>query len=168
LGDRGNIAYILEGQGIVAGARGEAGRAARLLGASEALISAIGLHGHTYYRPDRALYGRIEARARATLDRAAVEAAMEEGRAMSPERAIEYALKEPSMPEGGGPNHEEAMRIPLLTASGSFGVSRASAIMPREGAARKRRSEMIRALLIVVVIVTGLMLLLLIPFLDLP
>jgi DNA-binding NarL/FixJ family response regulator len=57
------------------------------------------LHGHTYYRPDRALYGRIEARARATLDRAAFEAAKEEGRAMSPERAIEYALEEPSMPE---------------------------------------------------------------------
>ena len=63
---------------------------------------------------------------------------------------------------------EEAMRIPPLTASGSFVVSRPSAIMPREGAARERSSEMIRALLIVVVIVTGLMLLLLIPFLDLP
>ena len=47
-------------------------------------------------------------------------------------------------------------------------MSRPSAIMPREGAAGERRSEMIRALLIVVVIVAGLMLLLLIPFLDLP
>ena len=47
-------------------------------------------------------------------------------------------------------------------------MSRPSAIMPREGAARERRSEMIRALLIVVVIVAGLMLLFLIPFLDLP
>lgn len=60
------------------------------------------------------------------------------------------------------------MRIPPLTASGSFGVPRPSAIMPREGAARERRSEIIRALLIVVVIVAGLMLLVLIPFLDLP
>ena len=59
------------------------------------------------------------------------------------------------------------MRIPPLTASGSFGVSQPSAIMLREGAARVRRSEMIRALLIAVVIVAGLMLLLLIPFLDL-
>jgi preprotein translocase subunit SecE len=40
--------------------------------------------------------------------------------------------------------------------------------MPREGAARERRSEMIRAVLIVVVIVAGLMLWFLIPFLDLP
>ena len=47
-------------------------------------------------------------------------------------------------------------------------VSRPSAIMPREGAARERSPEMIRALLIAVVIVAGLMLLLLIPFLDLP
>jgi DNA-binding CsgD family transcriptional regulator len=100
LGDRGNIAYILEGLGIVAGARGEARRAARLLGASEALISAIGLRGHTSYRPDRALYGRIEAKARATLGGTAFEAAKEEGRSMSLERAIEYALEEPSMPEG--------------------------------------------------------------------
>jgi hypothetical protein len=40
--------------------------------------------------------------------------------------------------------------------------------MPREGAARERKSEIIRALLIVVVIVAGLMLWFLIPFLDLP
>ena len=46
-------------------------------------------------------------------------------------------------------------------------MSRPSAIMPREGAARERRSEIIRAVLIVV-IVAGLMLLFLIPFLDLP
>jgi hypothetical protein len=40
--------------------------------------------------------------------------------------------------------------------------------MPREGAARERRSEMIRAVLIVAVIIASLMLLFLIPFLDLP
>ena len=94
LRDRGNIAYILEGLGIVAGARGEAGRAARLLGASEALISAIGLRGHNYYRPDRSLYERIEARVRATLGEAAFEEARAEGRAMDFERAVEYALSE--------------------------------------------------------------------------
>jgi non-specific serine/threonine protein kinase len=96
LGDRGNIAHILEALGVVAGARGETLKAARLLGASEALISALGLRGHTYYRPDRALYGRIEASARATIDATAFEAAKKEGRAMSPERAIEYALEEPA------------------------------------------------------------------------
>jgi DNA-binding SARP family transcriptional activator len=91
-GDRGNIAHILEALGMVAGARGETLRAARLLGASEALISAIGLRGHPYYRPDRALYERITARVGVTLGEAAFEAALDEGRAMSPEQAIEYAL----------------------------------------------------------------------------
>jgi predicted ATPase/DNA-binding CsgD family transcriptional regulator len=100
LGDLGNVAYILEGLGVVAGARGSALRAARLLGASEGLISAIGLRGHTSYRPDRALYERIEAEARARLDEAAFEAAKEAGRAMSPGRAVEYALEEPATPDG--------------------------------------------------------------------
>src|SRR5215217_2660055 len=99
LGDRGNIACILEALGVVAGARGEAIRAARLLGASEALISAIGLRGHPYYRPDRALYERINAGARSTIGDEAYEAAFSEGRAMSPEQAIEYALEEPTAPD---------------------------------------------------------------------
>jgi hypothetical protein len=46
-------------------------------------------------------------------------------------------------------------------------VSWPSDIVPCRGAARERRSEMIRAVLIVIVIVAGLMLWLLIPFLDL-
>jgi predicted ATPase/DNA-binding CsgD family transcriptional regulator len=100
-GDRGNIAHILEALGMVAGARGEALRAARLLGASEALISAIGLRGHPYYRPDRALYERVEARVRSALGEAAFEAAKEEGRAMPFERAVEYALEEPATPDEG-------------------------------------------------------------------
>jgi predicted ATPase/DNA-binding CsgD family transcriptional regulator len=96
LGDRGNVAYILEALGVVAGARGEASRAARLQGASEALISAIGLRGHTYYRPDRALYDRVKAEVMATLGEAAFEAALGDGRAMSQEQAVEYALGEPA------------------------------------------------------------------------
>jgi predicted ATPase/DNA-binding CsgD family transcriptional regulator len=94
LGDRGNVAYILEGLGIVAGARGEAGRAARLLGASEALISAIGLRGHTYYRPDRSLYESTAAAVRSRLGEEGFEEVRAAGRAMDFERAIEYALSE--------------------------------------------------------------------------
>jgi non-specific serine/threonine protein kinase len=96
MGDRGNVAHILEALGIVAGARGETLKAARLLGASEALTSAIGLRGHTYYRPDRALYERVEAEAKDALGEEAFEAAMQEGRAMPPGRAVEYALEEPT------------------------------------------------------------------------
>jgi DNA-binding CsgD family transcriptional regulator len=101
LGDRSNVAYILEGLGIVAGARGEAKRAAHLIGASESLVSAIGLRGHTYYRPDRALYERVEAEARDTLGEAAFETAMEEGLAMSQKQAVEYALGEPATSPDG-------------------------------------------------------------------
>jgi len=75
--DRGNVAHILEALGMVAGARGDDLRAARLLGASEALISTIGLRGHPYYRPDRALYERVEAEVRTKLGEAAFEAAWE-------------------------------------------------------------------------------------------
>jgi len=103
LGDRGNVAHILEGLGIVAGAQGEALRTARLLGASEALISAIGLRGHPEYRPDRAIYERIKAEVRAKLGETAFEAALEEGRAMSPEQAIDYALEEPTTPKSATP-----------------------------------------------------------------
>ena len=111
IGDRGNVAHILEGLGAVAGARGEAGRAARLLGASEALITAIGLRGHTYYQFDRSLQERINAGVRATLGEAAFETALEEGRAMTPEQAIEYALSEPETPR-----EEEDAHLPPVSA----------------------------------------------------
>ena len=133
LGDRGNVAYILEALGIVAGARGEALRAARLLGASEALIAAIGLRGHTYYRPDRSLYGRIEASARATVDEAAFEAAREEGRAMSPERAIEYGLEE-RMAYDGGESADQPLSAPPLAFGSTEPVSpNAQRLFGREG-----------------------------------
>ena len=76
--DRGNVAHILEALGMVAGARGDDLRAARLLGASEALISTIGLRGHTYYQLfDLSLYGRVKDDVRAKLGEAAFEAAWE-------------------------------------------------------------------------------------------
>jgi non-specific serine/threonine protein kinase len=94
--DWGNVAHILEGLGIVAGARGETGRAARLLGASEALISTIGLRGHTYYQMfDRSPYERVKDEVRAKLGEAAFAAALDEGRAMPAEQAVEYALEGP-------------------------------------------------------------------------
>ncbi len=61
------------------------------------------MRGHTSYRPDRALYGRVEAASRATLGGAAFEAAKEEGRAMSPGQAVECALEEPAPPDGDVP-----------------------------------------------------------------
>src|SRR5215203_1709759 len=92
--DRGNVAHILEALGMVAGARGDDLRAARLLGTSEALISTIGLRGHPYYRPDRDLYDHIRTEVRAGLGEAAYETALDEGRNMPTEQAVAYALEE--------------------------------------------------------------------------
>jgi predicted ATPase/DNA-binding CsgD family transcriptional regulator len=104
VGDRGNIAHILEGLGIVAGARGEPLRAARLLGASEALISAIGLRGHTYYQMfDHALYERVRVEVGTQLGEAGFEAALAEGRDMPTEQAVTYALEEPAVAEVPAP-----------------------------------------------------------------
>jgi DNA-binding SARP family transcriptional activator len=93
--DLANVAYCLEGLATVAGARGEAGRAARLFGATRGLLDTIGVPVWTYYTPDRALYESTMADVREALGDAAFEAALSEGRTMSPERAIEYALDEP-------------------------------------------------------------------------
>jgi DNA-binding CsgD family transcriptional regulator len=143
LDDRGNIAHILEALGIVAGARGETLKAARLLGASEALICAIGLRGHTYYRPDRTLYGSIEASARATVDEATFEAAREEGRAMSPERVVEYALKGPTTRDDGVPDDHSSSVHPPASGSANPAILRkgeAQRLFGREGErARLRR-----------------------------
>jgi len=122
IGDRGSIAWILEGFGVVAGARGEAERSVRLLGASEAMISAIGLRGHPEYVLDRALYERIEAETRAELGEVAYEAALAEGRSMSPAQATEFALEEaipeppasdPAPPPAQAPEPEEVHQTRL-------------------------------------------------------
>ncbi|HEY8284795.1 MAG TPA: helix-turn-helix domain-containing protein [Chloroflexota bacterium] len=93
MGDRPNIAYILEGLGVVAGLRGAAHRAARLLGAADGLIEAVGVRGHTYYLPYRTRYEHAIAAASARLGAPAFEAARAEGRRMTVEQAIAYALQ---------------------------------------------------------------------------
>jgi predicted ATPase/class 3 adenylate cyclase len=88
-GDKGGIAYGLEGLGGVYGLQGQAERAARLLGAAEALRKAISLPLQEGDRPD---YDRFVAAARDGLGETAFSVAFAEGRAMALERAIEYAL----------------------------------------------------------------------------
>lgn len=73
-------------------------RAARLWGAAEALREVIEVTAYIY-APDRSLYQSQVTAARAQLDdEAAWEAAWAEGRAMTPEEAIEYALSEERAP----------------------------------------------------------------------
>jgi tetratricopeptide (TPR) repeat protein len=73
------------------GAKGDAARAARLLGAAEALPEAMGVG---LQPADQLEADRYVAAVRKQLDGAAFEAARAEGRAMSLEEAVAYALGE--------------------------------------------------------------------------
>jgi ATP/maltotriose-dependent transcriptional regulator MalT len=91
VGDKLGPLWELEGLACTAGARGEAERAARLFGAAQALREAanypLGLALRRLHEPY--LVG-----ARSQLGESAWTEAWEEGRAMSMEAAIEYALSE--------------------------------------------------------------------------
>jgi predicted ATPase/DNA-binding CsgD family transcriptional regulator len=73
------------------GARGDAERAARLLGAGEALLEALGVG---LQPADKLEVDRYQAAVREQLDEATFEAAWAAGRAMSLEEAVAYALGE--------------------------------------------------------------------------
>jgi non-specific serine/threonine protein kinase len=85
----------LAGFAGVAGVAGKHKQAARLFGAVEAACETSGTKiDHAQIdRPDQMEYDRIIARVRAQLDEATFNAAWAEGRAMTLEQAIEYALK---------------------------------------------------------------------------
>ena len=89
------VAFHLHVAASLAGSQKQPIRSARLWGAAEALREVIGAslspHERYTYEP------YIEA-ARAQLDEVAWEAAWTEGRAMTPEEAIEYALSEEEAP----------------------------------------------------------------------
>lgn len=91
LRDKAGIVYGLLGMAGVAILRGQAARASRLWGASEVLREVFGLPLTPMVR-DHYDYEGYLATARAGLGEAAFEVAWSEGRAMSPEQAIEYAL----------------------------------------------------------------------------
>ena len=80
----------IEGLACVAGAGGAAERAARLLGAAEALREAAGYQQATRTRALREPYVTA---ARARTDEKAWTTAWEEGRSMTFEEAIAYALE---------------------------------------------------------------------------
>nr|MBA2714505.1 tetratricopeptide repeat protein [Rubrobacteraceae bacterium] len=111
MGDLANVAYCLEGLATVSGARDEAERSARLFGAAQGLLATIGVPVWTFYKPDRSLYEITMADLREALGEAAFEAAFSEGRTMSPERAMEYALEE-TVPD---PPEAEPSRPPAAT-----------------------------------------------------
>jgi hypothetical protein len=90
LGDKLTASENLEGLACSAGATGEAKRAAKLFGAAEALRKATG-----YQRAprDRSLLEPYLVAARSQLREAAWARAWEDGRSMTFEDAIVYALE---------------------------------------------------------------------------
>ena len=101
LRDRIGIFYCLQGTASVSGLQGEASRAAKLWGAAEALGEAATLPVLPVIR-SRYDYEEHVAAARAKLDEVTWEGAWAEGRAMSPEEAIDYAVTGKEAPEESG------------------------------------------------------------------
>jgi ATP/maltotriose-dependent transcriptional regulator MalT len=93
VGEESHVAYFLEGLAAVAASENRLVRAARLWGAAEALLEKIEVIAYTY-EDVRSLYQHRMDAARSRLDGARWEAAREEGWAMTPEQAMEYALGE--------------------------------------------------------------------------
>jgi non-specific serine/threonine protein kinase len=90
IGERTNIAYYLEGLAEVSAAEGRLERAARLWGAASTLRDTVEVAAYPR-AADRAFHERPAA-ARERLDRRTWEDAWAEGRAMTTEEAVEYAL----------------------------------------------------------------------------
>lgn len=98
LQDKEGIFYCLLGMAGVAGSRGQPARVARLWGAAEALGEAFAKSILLMYRRSYDNDTRI-ASARSQVNEEAWAQAWAEGRAITPEQAIEYALESPEMPE---------------------------------------------------------------------
>jgi non-specific serine/threonine protein kinase len=91
LGDRATIVTSLEGLACVAGANGEALRAAKLFGAVEAQMEAT---GYRFGAQESAMVEPYRASVRSRLGEAGWDEALAEGRTMSMESAMGYALSE--------------------------------------------------------------------------
>jgi predicted ATPase/transcriptional regulator with XRE-family HTH domain len=94
IGDQANLSYFLEGLAVVAGRRGDAERSARLLGAAERLLEEAGASVYNYYKPDRSLYERTTTNVRSRLGEEGFVEARDEGRTMTFEQAVQYALED--------------------------------------------------------------------------
>jgi predicted ATPase/DNA-binding CsgD family transcriptional regulator len=91
LGDKNNIAVSLAGLGGVAVGVGQVERGARLLGVVEGLLGSMGaVLGREHLLP----YERAVAAARSLLGEEAFERAWQQGRGMSMEQAIVYAIQD--------------------------------------------------------------------------
>jgi predicted ATPase/DNA-binding CsgD family transcriptional regulator len=106
LGDKACASESLDGLACIAGHRGQAGRAAVLFGAAEAMRGALSEAVAFQHTPEEAAWREpSRAGARSGLGEAAWEEAIAEGRAMRLKEAIEYALS-PEEPSATTPARE--------------------------------------------------------------
>jgi tetratricopeptide (TPR) repeat protein len=89
VGDKYALAQSLEDLAVLAGRQQQAVTAVRLLGAGEAYCETLGARPPVCVAAE---YERAVAEARAALDEAAFAAAWAEGRAMTLDEAVDYAL----------------------------------------------------------------------------
>ena len=84
-------------------------RSAHLFGAAEGLHEAVGVPVYIYYEPHRSLYERTVTAVRSRLGEAAFEEARADGRAMTFEQAVAYALgTRPDTTHGAAQGHADA------------------------------------------------------------
>jgi non-specific serine/threonine protein kinase len=102
-----NAPYFVKGLGQVAGLRGQAEFAVRLLGGAESALRATGSAPYRYI-PDQELQDRIFAAARDALGETTFEEGWRQGRTMTLEQAVDYALQEPEVPQKASEEAEEA------------------------------------------------------------
>ena len=113
LGDKMVAQTSLDGLACISAAEGACERAARLFGAAEVLGEAVG----PLAPEEDALRAPYFVMARSQLDEASWQGTWEEGRAMSMDQAIEYALSEekPPPPISPAPERSSADEAPHLT-----------------------------------------------------
>jgi predicted ATPase/DNA-binding CsgD family transcriptional regulator len=106
VGDKANVAYCLEGLAGLIGHHGEPERAVRLYGASEALLESVGAPLYVHAQ-DRAIYEKAVETLRSRLGEDAFQAAWAEGRVMTSEQAVDYALQDMATPTEEPPQHAD-------------------------------------------------------------
>jgi hypothetical protein len=95
VGSRAHLAYFLEGMAAAAEALGQFERSARLIGAAEGLRQQIDeAPFYKHYKPNLSLRDHTSSALRSRLGDADFEGRRTEGREMSLEQAVEYALDE--------------------------------------------------------------------------
>jgi predicted ATPase len=92
--DASNLSYVLDALAAVELATGGRGRVVTLLGAAEALREAVGSVVYRWYEPDVTVRRRTAERARRQLGQEAYERALDAGRSLTLDGAVEFARRQ--------------------------------------------------------------------------